>query len=282
MPAPPPFRTLPPEEAERLVRQGAVRLLDVRTPDEHQGLGHIPGSVLLPVDLIPCAAATLPRDGKPILVYCEHGVRSVAAARFLAQAGYEGVLNLAGGLSVWRGPREFTPGDPFGPAGPSSWLVQNADLLPRGGRALDLACGAGRHALLLAAAGLEVRAVDRDAAAIDSLRETAGRLGFALEGERLDLEAPGAELGDAAYDLVLVVHYLHRPLFPAIGRALKAGGLLLYETFTIDQALRGKPSNPYYLLKPGELEDLVAPLSILRRREGEFEGRMVAAVAARK
>lgn len=165
---------------------------------------------------------------------------------------------------------------------PSSWLVQNADLLPRGGTALDLACGKGRHALLLAAAGFAVRAVDRDAGAIDFLRSTASRLGLNLRTEVLDLEAEGTDLGEADYDLIVGFHYLHRPLFPGLVRALRAGGLLLYETFTVDQAAHGKPTNPDFLLRQGELPLLVAPLEILRAREGEFEGRMVSAVAARR
>ena len=76
--------------------------------------------------------------------------------------------------------------------------------------------------------------------------------------------------------------YLHRPLFPALVRALRPGGVLLYETFTKEQARHGRPSNPEFLLDPGELPDLVAPLEVIRRREGEFEGRHVASVAARK
>ena len=276
------FRSIQPDEAERLVREGAVRVLDVRQPEEYERLGHIPGAILLPMDLLPSAPATLPAEGKPWLVYCEHGVRSAAAARFLAQAGFAGLLNLAGGLSRWRGPRDHAPGDPFA-AGPSSWLVECADLLPRGGRTLDLACGRGRHALLLAAAGFGVRAVDRDADAIAALSGVARRFGMPLEAEAIDLEACAAvDLGSAAYDLVVVFRYLHRPLFPAIRSALRPGGLLLYETYTTAQAARGKPTNPHFLLEPGELERLAAPLAIVRRREGEFDGAWVSAVAARR
>ena len=197
--------------------------------------------------------------------------------------------------------------------GPSSWLIENADLLPATAstgrprpsaarasgyagrppaphRALDVACGSGRHALLLAAAGFEVHAIDRDAAAIEALRAAAGRLGLALRAEVRDLEAGGSVLGAGpaapfgpagAYDLIVVVHYLHRPLFPDLVRALAPGGLLLYETFTVDQAARGHPKNPAFLLEHGELPRLVAPLNIIRQREGEFDGRWVAAVAAR-
>lgn len=254
-------------------------MLDVRTPDEFAQLGHVPGARLLPLHLIAAAPAVVPEDGHPLVVCCEHGVRSRQAAAFLVRAGVSRVVNMAGGMSAWSGEREYGEG---GIDGPCSWLVLNADLLPRGGRALDVACGRGRHALLLAAAGIGVRALDRDAARIASLAAIADRLALPIEAEVVDLEAGTAELGRDAYDLVLVVHYLHRPLIPRLVRALAPGGLLIYETFTKAQAQRGKPSNPDFLLAPGELSALVAPLQVLRQREGEYEGRMVAGVAARK
>lgn len=165
---------------------------------------------------------------------------------------------------------------------PSSWLLANADLLPRSGRALDVACGVGRHALRLAADVFNVTAIDRDRAKIASLQASASRLGLPVEARVMDLEAESVDLGTDAYDLVLVVHYLHRPLFPALRRALAPGGLLLYETFTTEQASRGKPTSPEHLLEPGELLRLVAPLEVLRQREGEFEERFVASVVARR
>ena len=190
---------------------------------------------------------------------------------------------------------------------PSSWLIECADLLPSSSapgetaeatrpRALDVACGSGRHALLLAAAGLDVLAIDRDAAAVEGLRATARTLGLGVRAEICDLEAGDVATGDlgrgsmaesrgalapSTYDLIVVVHYLHRPLLRALVRALAPGGLLLYETFTVDQAALGHPKNPAFLLKPGELPRLVAPLEVVRQREGEFDGRRVASVAAR-
>src|SRR5204863_201707 len=83
------------------------------------------------------------------------------------------------------------------------WLVQNADLLPRRGKALDVACGSGRHALLLSAAGLSVRAVDRDPEAIAELKAAARRLGFRVETEVKDLEPGSADLGDDLDDIAL-------------------------------------------------------------------------------
>lgn len=164
----------------------------------------------------------------------------------------------------------------------SSWLLSNIDLIPRAGRALDVACGRGRHALFLAARGWTVRALDRDGRSIDTLRSVAARRGLAVQADVVDLEAGEVDLGREAYDLIVVVHYLHRPLFPALLRALAPDGYLLYETFTVDQARRSRPSNPDFLLRHGELRERLAPLAILRERDGDFEGRDVASVLARR
>jgi rhodanese-related sulfurtransferase len=274
------YRSIPPTEAQALVETGAVHALDVRTPGEYANLGHIPDAWLLPVDLIASAPAVLPRDGKPILVYCEHGVRSVAACRWLAQAGVSPLLNMAGGMSAWTGPRDFGEGRVHGP---SAWLLHNADLLAAGARVLDVAAGRGRHALLLAAAGLHVTAVDRDEAALAELSETAARAGVTVATEARDLETgDDVDLGDAAFDVVLVFRYLHRRLFPALRRALAPGGLLFYETFLVGQAERGHPKHRAFLLEPGELVTLIAPLTVLRSREGEYDGKLVASVVGRR
>lgn len=267
------------DEVRRLIAAGAVTLLDVRTPEEFAQLGHIPGARLLPVDLIAAAPAVLPDDGTPVLVYCEHGVRSAHAAALIAEAGVAPVYDLAGGMSVWRGARDFGPGPIDDPAG---WLLDNADVLRRGMRVLDVAAGRGRHALLLAGAGFSVTAIDRDEARMARLGEIATRLGWPLTTVVRDLETGDADLGESGYDLIVVTHYLHRPLFPALVRALAPDGVLVYETFTTAQAARGKPTNPAFLLEPGELPRLVQPLDVVRSREGEVEGRMVASIVARR
>lgn len=273
------FTTIDPAEARQRVQDEAVSVLDVRTPDEFERLGHIPGARLLPVDLIASAPAVLRKEARPVLVVCEHGVRSLHAARFLARAGVEGVLNLAGGMSRWLGDRTHEAGRM---AGPSEWLLRCARWLPRHGRVLDVACGAGRHALLLAAAGFDVHAIDRDGGTITWLSRTAHRVGLPLDAAVADLEIDGVDLGEAAYDAILVFRYLHRPLFPALARALRPGGLLVYETFTAGHAPNGKAMNPEFLLQPGELPRLVAPLTVIDSREGEFAGELIASVAARR
>jgi rhodanese-related sulfurtransferase len=265
-----------PEEAEKLLALGAVAL-DVRTPREHEDLGHVPGALLLPLELLHSAPAILPDDGRPVVVVSEHGSRSRRAAALLAEAGIE-TCNMTGGMSRWTGPRVHEP-SPV--AGPSPWLLANASLAPRGARTLDVACGRGRHALLLAGAGYPVRAVDRDAAHVAWLGALARRLQLPLDAAVVDLEAEGADLGTGEWELVLVFNYLHRPLFPALVRSLKPGGVLLCETYTRAQAERGKPTRPEHLLEPGELPRLVAPLEVVRQREGDFDGRAIASVAAR-
>jgi rhodanese-related sulfurtransferase len=278
-------------EAVALVDAG-VMVLDVRSPGEFTGLGHIPGAKLLPVDLSASAPAMIAAVDTPVMVTCEHAVRSRFTSRLLAQAGFTRVYELAHGMAAWGGDREYDEAPLFGP---SSWLVENADLLPRGGRALDVASGAGRHALLLAAAGFDVTAIDRDAATLDRLRLHSERLGLELKTEVVDLERdddsagsgeasapPPTVLAPDSYDLVLVTRYLHRPLFPHLLRSLAPGGTLIYETFLEQQAERGHPKNPAFLLKPGELSTLVAPLTILRHREGDYDGALVSSIAARR
>jgi SAM-dependent methyltransferase len=238
--------------------------------------------MLLPVDLSAAAPAILDEEA-PVLVTCEHAVRSKFTAHLLAQAGFSQVYELSGGMATWSGPRAFEPA-PI--AGPSSWLLENADLLAERGRALDVACGKGRHALLLASAGFEVTAVDRDRASLDRVRRQAERLGLSVSVRESDLETddPPALVDDATppFDLVIVTRYLHRPLFPRITDAVAANGLLFYETFLEQQATRGSPTNPHFLLKPGELTELVRPLVVVRQREGDIDGAFLSAVIARR
>lgn len=167
------------------------------------------------------------------------------------------------------------------PGPPASWLVENLAQLRPGASVLDVACGHGRHALFLAERGFRVHAVDRDHEALAWLRAQAGARALTITTETLDLETtPPPDLGRGRYDVIVVFNYLHRPLFPALRAALAPGGRLVYETFTAGQAERGHPKNPAFLLQPGELRRLVAPLTLLHWREGEAEGRMVASVVA--
>ena len=168
---------------------------------------------------------------------------------------------------------------------PAEWLAANLDVIPAGAVILDVASGTGRNALFLASSGYRVHAVDRDADVLDTLvaRATA-RAQISAFGsvttERIDLENGSVSLGFRRYDVVVVFNYLHRALMPAIVDAVAEPGVLIYETFTLDQARRGRPRNPAFLLRPGELVALVAPLHVVRKREGEFAGKCIASVVA--
>lgn len=163
---------------------------------------------------------------------------------------------------------------------PSQWLTSHRHLLPATGDALDLASGSGRNAVWLAEQGFQTLAVDRNATALEALNEEAMLRRLALRTHVVDLENGQPFLEPESFDVIVVVHYLHRPLFPALVRAVRPGGVLVYETFTRAQAARGKPTNPAFLLEPGELLTLVRPLEILANREGDFEGKMLASVVA--
>ena len=163
------------------------------------------------------------------------------------------------------------------------WLTDNRDLWPTTGRVLDIACGRGRNALLIAQAGLEVHAIDRDSDAISELRAEADRQRLSIETEVIDLETnPPPALGESLYDMIVLINYLHRPLMPMIRTAIKPGGRIFYETFTTRQSERGKPRNPAFLLKDGELRELLAPFVILRWREGDIDGRWIASIVAER
>ena len=131
-------------------------------------------------------------------------------------------------------------------------MCRFAPLIRRGGRVLDVACGSGRHARHLALCGYRVEAVDRDAGCVDAL---AGLQNVTLR--IADLEGAPWPYGDERFDGIVVANYLHRPLFPRVLAALAPRGVLIYETFAAGNERFGRPSNPDYLLKPGELLDLV-------------------------
>lgn len=135
---------------------------------------------------------------------------------------------------------------------PSRWVERWAALIPAGGRVLDVASGRGRHARWLAARGYAVDAVDRDAAAVASLAGVKG-----VQALCADIESGPWPYPSAAYSGVVVTHYLHRPLFPQLMAALANAGVLIYETFALGNERYGRPSNPDFLLQPGELLERV-------------------------
>ena len=139
---------------------------------------------------------------------------------------------------------------------PSEWVVRWAPRITRG-TVLDLACGTGRHARLFLGKKLKVVAIDREAHDIPGARFV-----------RADLENGAWPLEGETFEGIVVTNYLHRPLFPRLKESLKEGGVLIYETFMIGNERFGRPSNPAFLLQPGELRTVFGDLQLLGFEEG--------------
>lgn len=150
---------------------------------------------------------------------------------------------------------------------------------------LDLACGYGRNGLFLARHQIPVTFADINGDALAAVQAQ-------LQAERLsgqcwqvDLEQPGrAVLEQKRFDAIIVFNYLHRALFPQLKAAIRPGGLIFYETFTISQRKFGRPSNPDFLLQPGELALCFNDWEVLHNYVGERQEpeRAIAGIIARR
>lgn len=142
-------------------------------------------------------------------------------------------------------------------SGPDELLAQYAYLLSddlKDYQALDLACGDGHNGIFVASRGFQVVLADRSEEALSRAGLKARTSGVTVHFWRVDFEQDDVNpLEGLTFGTVLVFRYLHRPLIPCIRKSLKQGGILIYETFTTDQARFGKPKNPDHLLKAGEL-----------------------------
>jgi tellurite methyltransferase len=182
------------------------------------------------------------------------------------------------------------------PTEPASFVREMLPLLPVG-PALDLACGTGRHTMLLASRQQQVVAVDWSPVALDILEHRARSLDFSVyrassadsgalngaHGIRLvEADIESAVLPADSFSLILCVQYLQRSLFSQIEQALRPGGVVLFETFTRAQLeFTGGPRNPVHLLELGELRDAFPGLEVLFYRELRA-GQGIASLVARK
>lgn len=150
----------------------------------------------------------------------------------------------------------------------SPWVERFAPLA-KAGEALDLACGSGRHTRLLAARGMQVTALDRNAELLAPLA------GPNVQTLQHDLESAGSAwpFEPGRFALVVVTNYLHRPLFPQLAASLRPDGILIYETFAQGNQIYGKPSNPDFLLAPEELLGLAREngLQVLAYEDGHVD-----------
>ncbi|MFC1871790.1 class I SAM-dependent methyltransferase [Chloroflexota bacterium] len=164
---------------------------------------------------------------------------------------------------------------------PARFLVDNVGLLPKG-RVLDVAMGNGRNALFLAKMGFRVEGIDISPEAINRVLVLARQTGVSLGARVADLE-DNYQIEKNAYEAIICFNYLQRSLIPRIKDGLRLGGVVVYETFIIEQAQFGRPTNPEYLLKHNELLDMFRDFRCLRYQEGITENRRaVAGIVAEK
>ena len=147
---------------------------------------------------------------------------------------------------------------------PSDWVCRWSRLIPTNTRVLDLACGSGRHMQWLQQLGWQVLGVDRDTASLAS----AAAFGEVLQA---DLENQAWPLAGQSFGAIVVTNYLWRALWPDLLSVLQPGGVLIYETFALGNQTVGKPANPDFLLRHGELLELCQGLRIVAYEDGFCE-----------
>lgn len=155
-------------------------------------------------------------------------------------------------------------------AEPNRLLVRAANGLAPG-RALDIACGAGRHAIFLAERGWQVTAVDASGVGIELTLKRARERGLKVDARVADLEREGFAIDAAAYDLISVFYYLQRDLWTQIRAGLRPGGVVVAAIRLMGDDPRARPSNPAFLLRPGELRAEFRGWEIIHYHEGELQ-----------
>lgn len=146
---------------------------------------------------------------------------------------------------------------------PSEWLRRHASKIKPGGRVLDVAAGSGRNARWLAGQGFAVEAVDKDVAALDTMRDIGN-----ITRTVADLENTPWPYVEKIFDAIVVCRYLHRPLLPLLASGLARDGVLVYETFMLGHEKYGRPQNPDFLLRPNELLQMFHGLKIVAFEQG--------------
>ncbi|MDP7397079.1 MAG: methyltransferase domain-containing protein [Lentisphaeria bacterium] len=163
---------------------------------------------------------------------------------------------------------------------PCPWLATVESLLPPAGTALDVAGGAGRHAVWLAQRGLTVTIADIADAGLELARRTAAAGNLAISTVAVDLESEPLPAGP--WDVILNTAYLHRPLMTQFTGHLKPGGVLVVVHPTHANLERHRHPGARFLLEKNELPTLIRGLDIVRYEEGWLDGRHEARLVARK
>jgi tellurite methyltransferase len=168
------------------------------------------------------------------------------------------------------------------PLEPSSFLAENVNILPKG-RVFDVAMGSGRNAVYLAQRGFVVEGVDISGEVIKEALELAKQEGVKISAQVADLEG-NYRIKPHAYEVIICFNYLQRSLIPQIKDGLRKGGMVVYETYTVDHAQFRRPKNPAHLLKHNELLDMFRDFRCHRYWEGiiEADQKAIARIVAEK
>jgi tellurite methyltransferase len=243
-------------------------LIDLRTSNQFI-LQHIKGSCSLPWERLPESMHELPANHQAISLLGEK-FQVESAKAFLISKGYRIKESFIIDGEYWQKISEQQTVE-SGCHSVALWqanplLTEVIALLENevtGRTAIDLACGAGRDSVYLAQRGWKVTAIDYKADTLERCQQLAKRSQTSLTTLNRDLENSTQPLVDLNADLVLIMRYLHRPLFSAIDDLIKLGGAIVYSTFMVGSEKYGSPKNPNYLLKPGELAKEFSSYKIL-------------------
>lgn len=271
-----------PSRALNAARDTAA-ILDVRDAGTF-ARGHLPGSGHLPESEWESRRSELPPRDQPVLLVAADAAAARAAAARLRALGYDEVMPLAAAIGDWQGGLDRSPARPlWRPTAALRRALERFGGAIARGRAADLASGSGRDAVWLAMQGFDVEAWDRAPETLARARELAERFGVHIATIECDLEHDQPPLPEARYTLLTCFRFLDRSLPERMARALRPGGVLIYETFRLGQERFGKPKRGQFLLRPGELAAAFAGLELLHSEEPTpTAGPITACVVARK
>lgn len=262
-------------------------ILDVR-PEAAFRCRHRAGAANIPLEELAGRTHELPPRDVPLIVFDVDGTRARWAASRL-RAWERAVAQVVSGEEWLRAGPVEEGASQTRLWRPHGFLLEAVELARRlwsgveGRLALDIACGSGREAVFLAMQGFRVDAMDVLPDALDRCRDLARRQDVTVETRCIDVQtAPTIEAD--RYDMVCCFNFLHRPLMPLVARAVRPGGLVVYETFLREQRERfGRPSRDSHVLEPDELPKYFDGWERLVSREGmSGPKRIVASLIARK
>lgn len=265
-----------------------VGLIDLRTIEVFAA-SHIKGSCSLPWDRLAESMYELPANHQPVAII-GNAAQCLAAEQFLSLKGYRVLASFQDSEVFWQQARKLNLLE-SGNHSVALWqanpllieIIDQVEQHTSGRSVIDLACGAGRDSVYLAKRGWQVTAIDHKADALERCQRLATASQTKLTTLLRDLENQPEPLADLSADLVLIMRYLHRPLFAAIDQLIKPGGAIVYSTFMVGSEQYGSPKNPAYLLKPGELARVFSNYHILIDQQRALaDGRPVALFVAIK